>query len=425
MLPAYERVNCMCTILSEYGLTDTEANELIADYNARVQEREQYYRSQGKSYADMKSCGAGKPGDPGFEENNTCAGGGSASGSGGLGSGSGEESPASSASGDPTEEESPQESDDQPDTTSSPYGVESDADAPTVLVEDKDGNKITVVDRSDVNGHKYLDEVEADAEAKGLAVDFETVEEMQDDAGLDEDSGALQAYVGDAYKAFTDEDGDVPSGIEDTIDTYGYNHGAIDSDYASTLIEERMSEAESEWETLLHKEEISDEWDSWDEDQKEEAKTEWLDNKRAEIESDIEDQRHEARQEAVRGMRQELESGTASSTLACCAQLYRGLSLSEDRLQEMIEEGEVVHSGVNSWTTSRSTAKNFTANGGVSSRRQVILIVRSPKAGLINKANTLDEKEVIRPPSSMKIKQVVKTKTMVFLYVDEDPDYVE
>jgi hypothetical protein len=417
MLPAYERVNCMCTILSEYGLTDTEANELIEDYNTRVQEREQFYRSQGKSYADMKSCGAGKPGAVGFQENNTCAGGG----------GSEDEPyhPVLNPEGRHSNEDDEEQKKlpiELPEKPLPLYGVESDADAPTVLVEDKDGNKITVVDRSDTNGHAYLDEVEADAEARGLAVDFDTVQEMQDEAGIDDDSGAFQAYVGDAYKAFTDEDGDIPSGVEDTIDTYGYNHGSIDSDYASTLIDERMAEAESEWESMDHASEI-DGWDDMKLADQEDAYSEWIDAKRSEIESDIEDQRHEARQEAISGMRQELESGAASSTLVCCAQLYRGISISETRLQEMIEEGEVSHSGVNSWTTSRETAKNFT--GGGASRRQVILVARSPKAGFVNKTNALDEKEVIRPPSTMKIKQVVKTKTMIFLYVDEDPDYAE
>jgi DNA topoisomerase-1 len=65
--------NCQCTILSEYGMTDSEAGELLSDYRARVEEREQFYRSQGKSYTDDKSCGAGSAGSPGFGTGNTCA----------------------------------------------------------------------------------------------------------------------------------------------------------------------------------------------------------------------------------------------------------------------------------------------------------------------------------------------------------------
>ena len=39
-LPAGERINCMCTILEEFGLDDDQARQLIQEHTERVQEHE-------------------------------------------------------------------------------------------------------------------------------------------------------------------------------------------------------------------------------------------------------------------------------------------------------------------------------------------------------------------------------------------------
>lgn len=306
------------------------------------------------------------------------------------------------------------------------HGTAGDAEASSTTIE-SDGGDIVQTERQDVNADEYLNEVESDAEERGMVADFKQAEGMQESADIDPDAGAVQAYVGAAYGYFTGNT-DALSELTDAdnvIDTFGYDHGTIDSETASMLENERMEEAESEWETLDKKENISDEWDTMSDDDKEAAKEEWLNDKRTEIQEGIEQQRTEAREHAIREMTRELESGTASSTLECCLQLYRGLSVPKSVFDEMLSDGAVTHTGVNSWTTSRNIARGFSGGttGGGPDRVSVVLIARGPRVGLINTNNSMDEKEVIRPPTKMKIQRMVRTKNKVFLYVDEDEDY--
>src|SRR5690606_17180771 len=55
-----------CTILTEFGLQDSAAQQLIEEYQQRYDESLTYRRS-------VKNCGAGAPGSPGFQPGNTCA----------------------------------------------------------------------------------------------------------------------------------------------------------------------------------------------------------------------------------------------------------------------------------------------------------------------------------------------------------------
>jgi hypothetical protein len=102
-------------------------------------------------------------------------------------------------------------------------------------------------------------------------------------------------------------------------------------------------------------------------------------------------------------------------------QLYRGLKLNDDAVDALLKDGYVSHSGVNSWTTSRRTAGSF--SGGSEFNKGVVLVSRAPRVGYVNHRDSLDESEVIRPPSKMRITRAVKTRTKWFLYVDEDEDY--
>lgn len=87
-LPANERCNCQCSIITEFGMLDAEAQDLIAEYEERVAEAQAAKLASGKSYRVLdslnrlskfilelkdSSCGAGAPGRPGFQPNNTCA----------------------------------------------------------------------------------------------------------------------------------------------------------------------------------------------------------------------------------------------------------------------------------------------------------------------------------------------------------------
>lgn len=45
-LPVQERINCQCTIVTEYGMQDQEAYRVIDDYNTRVEERNRELREK-------------------------------------------------------------------------------------------------------------------------------------------------------------------------------------------------------------------------------------------------------------------------------------------------------------------------------------------------------------------------------------------
>jgi hypothetical protein len=117
-------------------------------------------------------------------------------------------------------------------------------------------------------------------------------------------------------------------------------------------------------------------------------------------------------------MKEELESAVAADTIECCLQLYRGINIGPAEADRIIADGYVTHEGVNSWTTSRGTARSFGANG-------LLLVVRKPRVGHIFAADLHEEREVIRPPSRMRILGVVRTSTGTVLHVDEDEDYKE
>ncbi len=340
-----------------------------------------------------RGCGANADGGGGFQPGNTC----------GKGDGAGG-------------------SDD--DSSRPPHGTSADDAASSTTIKSEAGD-IVQTDRSDVNGEEYLDEIERDGEDRGLVVEFDQAQEMQESADLDvEDNNTVAAYAGAAYEYFTGQDVN-NSNADEVIDSYGFDHGSFDSETASLMVDDRMFEAEREWEEL-DKTEWNQDWDSLSEDEQEESKDEWMNDKRMEVEGEVEKLRDEARSAAVESMRRELESGTAASTLACCMQLYRGIRVPEVALNQMLQDGYVVHEGCNSWTTSRGTAKTFSggsSSAGGADRPSIVLVARKPRVGLVNTNDSLDEKEVIRPPSRMRIQRVVKTKTKIFLYVDEDEDY--
>ena len=303
-------------------------------------------------------------------------------------------------------------------TTGSSTGTARDADAPRKKIAVRDG-EIEEVDRRDIDKEGYLDEVESAASENGLAVDFDTLKDLQSASDVDfESNGAALAYVGSGYGMFTGQ----TFGDDDVIDSYGSEYGAISDDYAAELISEKEAELEDEWNNLDHAAEFADNWDELDEDAKQEHKDDWLINRQEEINQEVTDMQMQAREEAARNMVRELESNTASSTLDCCAQLYRGLNISDSALESMIASGEVSHSGVNSWTSSRKIADNF-SDTTMPGRKEVILILRNPTVGAVNTVDSLDEKEVVRPPSSLRITSVVRTNDSTFLYLDEDEDY--
>jgi hypothetical protein len=92
------------------------------------------------------------------------------------------------------------------------------------------------------------------------------------------------------------------------------------------------------------------------------------------------------------------------------------MNVGSDEAEQILKRGYITHDGVNSWTTSRGTARSFGAH-------RLLLVVRKPRVGYVFSPNTHGEAEVVRPPSKMKITGAVRTASGMVLYVDEDEDY--
>lgn len=303
-------------------------------------------------------------------------------------------------------------------------GTARDAESQAEVVKTKAG-EVPVISRSDVDASEYIDEVEEDGSSRGLSVDIEDAAQLQEDTGLDveEEIGAVSAYTGGGYVYFTEsgsDNGDTYS--DDDFDEHASPYGAITSEAADDIILEKDKELDEKWQNLDHDAEILGYSEMSGED-KVDAMRQWYDDQRAGIMEEVDRMRDAARADAINEMTRVLEAGVASSTLGCCLQLYRGIRVGDDKINAMIEDGYVTHSGLNSWTTSRGTAKDF--SGGASFNKGLILVTRNPRVGWVNGDNEggLSESEVVRPPSRMKILKVVKTKTKTFMYVDEDEDY--
>ena len=69
-LPAHERINCYCTIITSFGMIDDEAQFLVHEAEERLLDLD-------KSYGVWfeKNCGSGESGQVGFQSNNNCAAG--------------------------------------------------------------------------------------------------------------------------------------------------------------------------------------------------------------------------------------------------------------------------------------------------------------------------------------------------------------
>jgi HK97 family phage portal protein len=286
-------------------------------------------------------------------------------------------------------------------------------------VETEDGRKIDVIEVGKHYG-EYINLLYDDSKKAGIATEFNEVRDLQDyDAEPDEN--VISAYVGAAYPLLTGQ-GDASEKAWDAIETYGAeDYGTIDYDTVEQIVNEKMDEARKEWDELNKQTWIDEDWDSLSDDDKDGKREEWLDERYQKIQADMEQQKDDARATAMRDMTVAIERDTASSTLACCIQLMRGMRLSPERLDKIIREGSITHTAVNSWTSSGSTAADFSKGAG-----GVILVTRSPRAGWVNGDNIggLDEDEVIRPPSTMRIAKIVKSEDgTTFLFLDEDPDY--
>ena len=337
----------------------------------------------------VRNCGTGSGG---FQPGNDC------SGEGG---------------GDGSEEDS-SESDSSP---KSEVPLESDRETVKSTIKTEDGEEIEVLEV--MKGlDRYLTDLDNDAESSEIVSDFEQAKTMQSEDG-EPDEMLVEAYAGAGYPAFTGQ-GEVLGTSASHIDSVGFNYGTIDDNTAEQLLQERYSdykrsiENDSSW-----YDDDPAKWEALTEEEKDDARDEHLSEKYEELSSTIEIEREDARSNAIREMVRDLETRTAQSRLDCCMQLFRGIDVRGDELDEILRDGFVRHGAVNSWTTDSYTARKF-------SKGQVVLVARSPRVGYVNKNDDRKESEVIRPPSAMRIAKVVRARGgSTFLFVDEDPDYID
>lgn len=297
------------------------------------------------------------------------------------------------------------------DTADSPsesmFGTPKDEEARKSSVETKAG-AIEVVHRDEIATRDYLDEIEADGEARGLIVDFKEAPLMQESTDVDDYDMAYQAFLGEGYGAFTGYGDTTPA-----IDHYLLEYGVLDDDAMDYRANELI---DAMWDDTDPVDEFGEEWNSMSPEDQKSKHSEWRDEKWSEVYGELEAERDSNREEAVKQMRNDLERGLVSATLNCCLQLYRGLRIGQHEMDQIIADGSISHEGVNSWTTSRNTAKGFGASSA-------LLVLRTPRVGHVYAADSGDESEVTRPPSKLKIEKVVRTNTGTVLYLSEDEDY--
>jgi len=312
------------------------------------------------------------------------------------------------------------------------YGTSLDVDAKKT----KTKLGIPVVERKDKTNINYIDEAERDAVKRGLVTDHEQAKEMQLSTDVDEEMGPYAAFVRSGYVFFTDGKVSIESNSLETIDYNGIEYGTMDEESRLAKVDEVALEAiktsfsemsaiskvkfakeaglevpskMTEYRDFVeqHDEEI---FDLYKADEK--IKFAAIDD----AEQVVGEEADARREAAIPLMRRDLEKALRHSELDCCMQLYRGIRMTKTQARKLLDDGVVVHSGANSWTTSRHTVKEF---GGC----EVLLVCRNPKVGHVYQADHSDEKEITRPPSEMKIKAAVETKQGWVFYVDEDEDY--
>jgi hypothetical protein len=269
-----------------------------------------------------------------------------------------------------------------------------DNDRTSRTITTDDGRKIQVYESDEESPIDALQSQEARDIVDGIKVTWEdALGKVTFDAIEKTPTQSIaNKYTGDDYGYFTHQDSDVSEGLED----FGSNHeplkfgGMSDSEY-----EEELATIDSR------------------------AKREKLDPDTVdELKEELQDLRTSRAEKALAKMREELEVSCAESTLDCCIRLMRGVRLSKAIVDSIIKTGHWTHNGVNSWTTDKSTLKEFT-----DPNNPTVIVLKNPKVGWANKRDRLKEKEVIRPPASLKITKVERTLSGTLIHVEEAEEY--
>lgn len=288
-------------------------------------------------------------------------------------------------------------------------------------------------------GHK-VEEFKADAESpldvlndetdkeSDVVVDWDAAKDRVEKDALDGTSAreSMKKYEANLYRVFTDMSPDAPEVNEAMMFASNHEperHGGMSNTEYNQRSLSTPKQAEQEIRRMVDEGTFfsQDEEDNLKPSEKEDKIQIAEANRRIELMSALDGERAERAESALKSIRNELETKVAESRLKCCVRLLRGIrNLAPSQLEEMIQSGFVSHEGLNSWTTDRKVADLFL---GGDREGGVLLVTKSPKVGWVNMMDSRQEKEVVRPPSSMRISKVTRTKSGTIIEVEEDEDY--
>jgi hypothetical protein len=124
-------------------------------------------------------------------------------------------------------------------------------------------------------------------------------------------------------------------------------------------------------------------------------------------------------------LREQINRIASESKLKGDGVIFRGMRLSEDAVNNIISEGELKHTKLNSWTTDSNIARNFTVDsteGAQQNNKKVVVRLAKPKVGMPSLPSGENaEAEVLRPASNLKVERVIKFDKRTSA---DDPDYL-
>jgi hypothetical protein len=238
----------------------------------------------------------------------------------------------------------------------------------------------------------------------------------------------MEFYTGDGYQYTSGN----KSG-EDLIDdpSGSFLEGAYTQETIDSMADENVSAYEQELDDAIESGELPDEikdaiateYDDPEvlanpsDDVIQEARDRLVEQRRdAEVES-LREEAIRANDDAIWEATRILEQRTAESVLECCIEIVRGVRLSDTELKDYIQTGYFTHENANSWTVDPKIARGFGGN-------VVMLRMRQPRVGWVNKDDARSEKEIVRPPARQKIKRVTQTANGGWLVdLEEDEEY--
>ena len=275
-------------------------------------------------------------------------------------------------------------------------------------IKTKDGRVIQQTESNDTFWQQVR-RINEQAENDGVEFDWNKILKMQPNLSS---NAAVNFYEGDAFKVFTTGEAPSDDDLEKLDRLAADEYGTITAEEFDRRTTQFIKQLDRERAVQLAELQKQGDFEAY------KKLRESRDDTIRDFEYKLQREREEKRDEAIAEMRDKLEADSAKAVINGRIQLFRGLELDDDQIDDLIKSGEVNHVAVNSWSTDSTVARNF-ARGGV------ILVTSNARVGIINKmpGDAGQENEVIRPPSNMKIQRVVRTEEATFIYVDEDDLY--